>query len=74
MVHVRLTDPLLNDDIRAFLAGALPVRIRERRNVLTIEFTGEPSDLEAQIHAVRRITSAWQAAGHLNVRAEVLAA
>jgi hypothetical protein len=74
MLHVRLTDPLLNDDIGAFLAGALPVKVQEQRNVLTVEFTGEPSDLEAQIQAVRRITSAWQAAGHLDVRAEVLAA
>ena len=74
MVHVKLTDPMLNGDIYAYLAGTLPARVREEGNVLTIDFTAGPSDADEQVEAVRRITTAWQAAGHFDVGAQVLSA
>ncbi len=73
MVQVRLTDPLLYDDVHAYLAAALPVRVREERNALQVEFTDGPAALEEQIEAVKRVTNAWRAAGHVDVRAEVVA-
>jgi hypothetical protein len=74
MVHVRLSDPMLNGDVYAYLAGTLRARVREVGNVLTVDFIGGPADTAAQVRAVQRITTAWRAAGHLDVRAEVLAA
>lgn len=74
MVHVRLSDPMLNGDVYAYLAGTLRATVREVGNVLTVDFVAGPVDAAAQVRAVRRVTAAWQAAGHLHVRAEVLAA
>ena len=74
MVHVRLSDPMLNSDVYAYLAGALRARVREVGNVVTVDFLAGPADAAAQVRAVKRVTTAWCAAGHLDVRAEVLAA
>jgi hypothetical protein len=73
MVLVRLTDPMLNGDIYAFLAGTLPAKVTERRNVLAVQFTDSRDSLE-ELEAVRRITRAWQAAGHHHVGADVRSA
>jgi hypothetical protein len=73
MVVVRLTDPMFNGDVYAYLAGSLPARVREQRNVLTVEFT-DGRDLTEQVEAVRRITKAWRAAGHFDVGTDVKAA
>ncbi len=74
MVHVRLSDPLLNGDVYAYLAAALRARVREVGNVLTVDFVAGPADAAAQVRAVQQVTTAWRAAGHLDARAEVLAA
>jgi len=74
MVQVRLSDPMLNGDVYAYLAGTLRARVREVGNVLTVDFVAGPVDAAAQVRAVERVTTAWRAAGHLDVRAEVLAA
>lgn len=74
MVHVKLTDPMLNGDIYAYLAATLPAKVHEERNVLVVDFTGGPSNTDEQVQAVKRITTAWQAAGHFDVGAQVLAA
>ncbi len=73
MVHVRLSDPMLNGDVHAYLAGALPARVREVGTVLTVDFIAGPADTAAQVRAVQQVTTAWRAAGHVDVRAEVLA-
>ena len=73
MVLVRLTDPMLNGDIYAYLAGTLPAKVTERQNVLAVQFTDSRDSLE-ELEAVRRITRAWQAAGHHDVGADVRSA
>jgi hypothetical protein len=74
MVHVKLTDPMLNGDIYNYLAGMLPAKVREEHNVLMVDFTAGPSHVDEQVEAVKRITTAWQAAGHVDVGAQVMAA
>ena len=65
---------MLNGDVYAYLAGALRARVREVGTVLTVDFVAGPADAAAQVRAVQRVTAAWRAAGHLDVRTEVLAA
>jgi hypothetical protein len=72
MVFVRLTDPMLNGDIYGYLAGSLPATVREVQNVVTVEFT-DARPVDEQLEAVRRITSAWHAAGHLDVGTRIRA-
>jgi len=73
MVTVRLTDPMCNGDVYAYLAGTLPVKVTEQRNVLSVEFT-DGRGVAEQLEAVRRVTNAWQAAGHVDVGTELQAA
>jgi hypothetical protein len=73
MIRVRLTDPMLNGDIYGYLAGCLPARVEEERNVLKVEFTDARSPDE-ELAAVKRIATAWRAAGHLDVVADIEAA
>jgi hypothetical protein len=73
VVLVRLTDPMLNGDLYCYLAGCLPARVAEEGNILKVEFTDDRTTDE-ELAAVSEITTAWRAAGHVDVVAHVMAA
>jgi hypothetical protein len=70
LIVVRLSEPTLINDLQSFLAGTTGVSVFDRQNQLEIELPPD-ADVAADLRRVRRIASAWQMNGHLDVRAEV---